>query len=163
MMEFTLLVTPMILQSNSFLGNFVKLMCKFKHTSVVSIKDPKQELKSHTNPTHKQPENCQQNCSTVGNYRQSCQWHSHCLRNPTYLMFINIAITINCIKKPCMTRNSTIPKNLKIGDQILIKHTITTIYPPVNHNTKPYTAIAINDNQITAICNGQPENKKRAK
>ena len=135
-------VTPDDPQANGFAENFVKSICKVVHTAVAEKKDPKDQL-----------------FTFLLQYRATP--HSSTEKSPAEMLFGRRIRTklpqiafhqdteeqkrIRDIhdkkkieqKKHFDKKHKAKPKNIKVGDKVLVKQQKTTIKPP--YNPEPFT------------------------
>ena len=157
-------VTPRSPQSNGFAENFVKLMCKLVHTSIASGKDPKKELQTYLLQYRSTPHTTTGKSPAELLFNRKLQTKLPIMFTPSETPETTHVRQYHDNKKLRQKalydkKHRAMPKDVKIGDQILIKQTKTTTDPPFD--PKPYNVIAINGNQVTATRNGQT--RKRLK
>ena len=146
-------VTPEDPQSNGFVENFVKSVCKVVHTASAEGKNPREELSAF-----------------LLQYRATP--HSTTERTPAELLFgrkiktklprllpaevdtPEVAKTreVHDEKKRKQKsyfdkKHKARPKHIKPGDRVLLKQKKTTTDPP--YNPKPFTITKVNGNQLT--------------
>ena len=146
-------VTPEDPQSNGFVENFVKSICKVVHTASAEGKNPKEELSSF-----------------LLQYRATP--HATTERTPAELLF-GRKIKTKLPRLPSLEKDTpevaktreihdekkrkqkqhfdkkhkARPKHIKPGDRVLLKQKKTTTDPP--YNPKPYTITKVHGNQLT--------------
>ena len=144
-------VSPCDPQCNGFAENFIKQLCKLVHTSVVECRDPKVELYNY-----------------LLQYRETP--HGSTGLSPAEMLFgrkiqtkfpqIFVQKESEVIKKARQRhdqkkadqkkhfdrRNRAKSKEVKVGDQVLIKQKKTTLHPP--YDPKPFVVTGVNINAV---------------
>ena len=149
-------VTPEDPQCNGFAENFVKLLCKFVHTTIVEGKDPKKELQKYLiyratphSSTNKSPAELL-NGHKIKTKLLQLYHLSHESKDQDEIRQKHDSTKLK--QKQYFDRRAK-EKTIKVGDNILVKQRKSTTQPP--YDPSPYKVTKVKGNQISADRHGK--------
>ena len=158
------LVTPEDPQSNGFAEVFVKILCKLIHTAAVDGNDPRDVLHKylmHYRATP-HPSTGKSPAEMLNNRRMRTKL-------PQYFSSLDSKEMAEvrsrhdgnklAQKKHFDQRRNATNKDVKVGDQILIKQDKSTTKPPFD--PKPYTVVQVEGNRINAQRDGKSRQRDK--